>query len=54
MKGSQLRFSLLLGVFVAMGCTQLKTTGAWARYVGSEQLRKDVQTLGDHVRTLWK
>jgi len=33
---------------------QLKTTGAWARYVGSEQLRKDVQALGDEVRTLWK
>lgn len=32
---------------------QLKTTGAWARYVGSEQLRKDVQSTGDQMKKLF-
>jgi putative tricarboxylic transport membrane protein len=32
---------------------QMKQTGAWARYVGSEQLRKEVQTTGDDVKKLW-
>ena len=33
---------------------QLKTTGAWARYVGSEELRNQVQATGVEMRKLWK
>jgi tripartite-type tricarboxylate transporter receptor subunit TctC len=33
---------------------QLKKTGAWARYVGSDALRKEVQATGDQMRSLWK
>jgi tripartite-type tricarboxylate transporter receptor subunit TctC len=32
---------------------QLKTTGAWARFVGSEQLRKQAQSTGEEMRKLW-
>lgn len=33
---------------------QLKKTGAFARYVGSEALRKEVAATGDEMRRLWK
>jgi len=33
---------------------QLKNTGAWARYVGSEALRKEAQATGEEMRRLWK
>jgi len=33
---------------------QLKKTGAWARYVGSDALRKEVVATGDEMRRLWK
>jgi tripartite-type tricarboxylate transporter receptor subunit TctC len=33
---------------------QLKTTGAWPQYLGSEQLRRQVQKTGDEMRVLWK
>lgn len=33
---------------------QLKKTGAWARYVGSEALRKEVQATGEEMKRLWK
>jgi tripartite-type tricarboxylate transporter receptor subunit TctC len=33
---------------------QLRKTGAWARYVGSDALRKEVQATGEQMRSLWK
>jgi len=33
---------------------QLKKTGAWARFVGAEALRKEVQATGEEMRRLWK
>ncbi len=32
---------------------QLKSSGAWARYVGSAQLRSQVQSFGEEMRRLW-
>ena len=33
--------------------SKLKSTGAWARYMGSEDLSKFVQSTGTEMRTLW-
>ena len=34
--------------------SQLKRTGAWARYVGSDELRKLVQNTGAQMKELWQ